>query len=473
MRPTRRQILKWGLGAGALAGIGLGGRRLLPPRPSAQLEPAAALAARLYDGLDEKARAAVCFGYDHPLRQYHNRGVDTGGGWTFFLGNGARQVLVDLVHAGLSEKGRARIPEQWVSQIFGIHLTRLAIFGDPHAGPYQVLVTGPHLNLRLGGRSREGVAFGGPQVYGDQGGNDEVGLPGNVYREQLMRGQRFFASLTKGERQAARCARAPVQTDIGLRGVAGSFDGIPVANLGARSRQLARDAVDEILATYAEEDSAYARECLAQNGGVDALHAADYAVDHQGGRNVGDGPSQIYRFEGPAAVFYFRGEPHLHAFVNVGMDGERPLSVGEILAENPAVLDRPGVKRLFEGVLRGETGADIAYCHAETVAGRLRAGTIRSGDIYCLESWRNRVAVLEIRGRDMADPLRAAFAARGDRVEAASTYRVATTDYAADELAETELGRAASNSPGRPFRDAAIDWVRAHGLASAHTGGFA
>ena len=55
----------------------------------------------------------------------------------------------------------------------------------------------------------------------------------------------------------------------------------------------------------------------------------------------------------------------------------------------------------------------------------------------------------------------------------ASTYRVATPDYAADELAETDLGRATSNSPGRPLRDATIDWIRAQGLASAHTGGFA
>ena len=315
-------------------------------------------------------------------------------------------------------------------------------------------------------------AWGAPQVYGDQAGDNEVGLPGNVYRAQLARGQRFFASLSPGERQAARHPKAPVQTDIGLQAAAGRFDGIAVANLGARSRQLARDAVDEILATYAEEDAAYAWQCLAQNGGIEALHAADYAQDHQGGRDVGQGASQIYRFEGPAALFYFRGEPHLHAFMNVGMDGERPLSVGEVLAENPALLDRPGVKRLFEGVLRGETGADIAYYHEESVAGRLRAGTIRSGDIYSLESWRNRVAVLEIRGQDMADPLRAAFAARGDRVEAASTYRVATTDYAADELAESVLGRVASSSPGRPLRDAAIDWIRAQGLASAHTGGF-
>ena len=466
MSPTRRQILKWGLGAGALAGAGLAGRRLLPPRPSGSSEPARVLAARLYDMLGAEEREAVCLGYDHPLRQYHNRGVDTGGGWAFFLGRDARQTVVDLVHAGLSQKGSARVPEQWYSKILGIHLTRLAIFGDPHAGPYQVLVTGAHLNLRLGGRSREGVAFGGPQVYGDQAGDNEVGLPGNVYREQLARGQRFFASLSPGERQAARRPKAPVQTDIGLQGAAGRFDGVAVANLGAQSRQLARAAVDEILATYAEEDAAYAWQCLAQNGGVEALHAADYAQDHQGGRDVGPGPSQIYRFEGPAAVFHFRGEPHLHAFLNVGMDGERPLSVGEVLAENPAALDRPGVRRLFEDVLRAESGAELAYYPEESVAGRLRAGTIRTGDIYSLESWRDRVVTLEIRGQDMADPLRAQFAARGDRVEAASLYRVATSEYAAGELAESTLGRVASKENGRPLRDASIDWIRSHGLAS-------
>ena len=34
------------------------------------------------------------------------------------------------------------------------------VCGDPTAPPYQVIFTGPHTNLRLGGRSREGVAFG-------------------------------------------------------------------------------------------------------------------------------------------------------------------------------------------------------------------------------------------------------------------------------------------------------------------------
>ena len=79
-RFTRRQALKWGVGLGALAGIGVGGKILLPPRPSEHLAPLSELAIQLFDGLDEDERALVVFDYDHPLRQYHNRGVDTGGG---------------------------------------------------------------------------------------------------------------------------------------------------------------------------------------------------------------------------------------------------------------------------------------------------------------------------------------------------------------------------------------------------------
>ena len=38
-----------------------------------------ALARRLYLTLDAEQRADACVPYDHPLRQYHNRGVWGGG----------------------------------------------------------------------------------------------------------------------------------------------------------------------------------------------------------------------------------------------------------------------------------------------------------------------------------------------------------------------------------------------------------
>ena len=108
MSPTRRQVLKWGgVGFGALAGVGVVGRAvLIPPRPSAELAPVPDLAAQLFEMLGEDERAEAVFHYEHPLRQYHNRGVDTGGAWAFFLSRESRRVLVDLVHAALSESGK-------------------------------------------------------------------------------------------------------------------------------------------------------------------------------------------------------------------------------------------------------------------------------------------------------------------------------------------------------------------------------
>ena len=468
MAPTRRQLLGWGLGLGAAAGAGLAGRALLlPPAPSRELAGVDELAARLFDALRPEDRAEACVGYAHPLRQYHNRGVDTGGRWGIRLTGEARQLLVDLVHAGLSELGRRRIPEQWFFQLPGVNVCRLLICGNPHQPPYQVLVTGPHLNLRLGGRNREGVAFGGPQVYGDQRGNGEPGLPGNVYRQQLEAGQRLVAGLTPATRSAVRQPRAPVQTGIELQGAAGRFHGVPVGDLDRASRDRAEVAVTRILETYRDEDVAYAWECLRANGGIEALHLADYDQDHQHGRNVAGGPSQIFRLEGPAAVFHYRGEPHLHAFLNVGMDGERPLSVGETLGINPTRLEAAQVKALFERVLAATLEADLAYYPEDSVAGFLRAGEIRTGDLYNLESWRDVATRVEVRGDALAPPMAAALGARGQAVDATRRYRIATVGWVADALAEETLGEIAEREEGQMLRDLAIAHLRQHGFGAA------
>lgn len=53
----------------------------------------------------------------------------------------------------------------------------------------------------------------------------------------------------------------------------------------------------------------------------------------------GFGLHQNFRIEGPAAVLYFRGDPHVHAFINIGMDADAPPSVGELIGQNPAPLE--------------------------------------------------------------------------------------------------------------------------------------
>src|SRR5262249_16487413 len=236
-----------------------------------------------------------------------------------------------------------------------------------------------------------------------QRGNDRVGLPGNLYRDQFLAAQRLLRSLDPGRKKLAVLEEAPVQTQIELQGRHGSFPGIPVAELAAEPKAVAKELVDRTLSTYPLDDANYARECLTANGGIEGLFLSYY----QHGQD-GDIPeAQVFRLEGPGAVFHFRGHPHVHAFINVAMDGDAPLSVGEPLGDNPQWLDRSGVKTLFETALRSQTQADLAYYDVNSVAGRLHPGVVRSGDIYTLESWQERVQVVEIRGSNLSATLAA------------------------------------------------------------------
>jgi len=463
---NRRAALKLGAGLGAIAGAGLyGGYQFLPPSRSRVLEPVDVLARRLYAGLDDDQRAETCVPYNHPLRQYHNRGV-WGGGRSIVLGfsREQRRILTDLMYAGLSETGRDRVPEEFFTRWSGVHSMRVLICGDPTLPPYQIILTGTHLNLRVGGKSVEGAAFGGPQVYGDQRGNEVVGLPGNVYRDQFLLGQRILQNLDDGRRKLAVIEEAPVQTKIELPGRHRSLAGIPVAELTGEDKDMVRQLVKRVLATYPSEDVSFASECLAANGGIDALHLSYYQHGEDG--DIPEG--QVFRLEGPAAVLYFRGYPHVHAFINVAMDGDAPLSVGETLGTNPEWLDGAGVKALFESALRAETHADIAYFDEDGVAGRLRPGVIRSGDIYALESWQNSVAVVEVRGSNLNSKMLAALRSEGTECIPEKIYSIAAVTFTGDDLAK-KVGRIQAQRGGPMLRDLTVNYLRSHGFSSVHS----
>ncbi|MEO1338576.1 MAG: hypothetical protein AAFV29_23235, partial [Myxococcota bacterium] len=182
-----------------------------------------------------------------------------------------------------------------------------------------------------------------------------------------------------------------------------------------------------------------------------------------------DSVSQIFRLEGPAAVIYFRGAPHLHAFINIGMDGNRPLSVGEVIANNPAPIEGSAIKALFERALLVQTGADFAYYPAGNVAERLRAGPIRTGDIYSLESWQDFAAVVQLRARDIGGPLLAQLRAQGHQLSLNRTYSIATSVYIANERARDDLGATGTWERMGRLRDVLIDYIRSHGLRTVAT----
>ena len=455
----RRLLLKTALPLG-LAGLGLR-HVLLPPRRSAALAPVRDLTARLIDGLDAEQRAAICSGYDSPWRQYHNRGVWCGGLRAFGSGlsRSVRGTLTDLFHAGLSERGRELVPNQYFVNWPGVHLLNVQVFGDPREGPYQVILSGPHLNLRLGGASAEGAAFGGPQVWGEQRSDGVPGMPRNRHRAQFAAGQAVIAALPKALFEDALLPTPPVQTDIEPRGPAGPFPGASVSEFPPQARAAVRALVDSIFGLWPDADAAFAGRCLDAGGGLEALHFAAYE------EGAAEGYFPVFRLEGPNGVIHFRGWPHLHAFCHVTLDGARPLSVGEPLGENPVALEGRAAAELFERALVSQTGADLGVYPTESVAARLRAGPVRTGDIYTLESWLDRVALVTLApDRLVPDLARRLDADQRSRAE----LTVATTDHVASELLSSHVGAGRRSAPpGRPsVRDALLAHVRAHGFTS-------
>ena len=57
-------------------------------------------------------------------------------------------------------------------------------------------------------------------------------------------------------------------------------------------------------------------ECLKKQGGLDGCNLAFYKEGDLGD----DGEWDNWRLEGPAFVWYFRGSPHVHVWVNVADD---------------------------------------------------------------------------------------------------------------------------------------------------------
>jgi len=209
------------------------------------------------------------------------------------------------------------------------------------------------------------------------------------------------------------------------------------------------------LSTYSADDVAQAMQCLEHNGGIDRLSLAYYADSDVDGNNQ----YQNFRLEGPGAVLYFRGSPHVHAFIHITMNGDAPLSVGEPLGTNPRVLEGVTVKRLFEDALLDQLGTDFAFYPLESVAGRLRGGPIRTGDIYSLESWQDHVVSVETQGSALRTSFVEELRARGIDPDPRRTYSVSTSGFVAEDP-ERFLGAVASPRRGGMLRDVVIAHLR-------------
>ena len=117
-------------------------------------------------------------------------------------------------------------------------------------------------------------------------------------------------------RLQAEVAKSPKESQVEFRGTKGELPGIPVAELSGDQRQQVQKTLQKLIEPYRQSDRDEVVTCLKAQGGLDKCHLAFYTDKDLGN----DGLWDNWRLEGPAFVWYFRGSPHVHVWVNVAND---------------------------------------------------------------------------------------------------------------------------------------------------------
>ncbi len=291
------------------------------------------LVKKLYESMNEKQRAGVCFDWDFS-REFKS-GINRQGllrtrvenNWQvtdktissdFYTTD--QQEIIRAIFEGLyAPEWIPRIEKQLQDDAggYGKHQS-IAIFGKPGADKFEFVMTGRHLTLRCDGNSTDHVAFGGPIFYGHAASdfNEPADHPGNVFWPQAVEANKVFGMLDGKQRKKALVETRPREQAIAFKGTTGPLSGIPISELSADQKEQMQKVLQKLIEPYREADRAEAMQCLKSQGGLDKCSLAFYSQGDIGDDKTWDN----WRLEGPSFIWYYRGSPHVHVWVNVSAD---------------------------------------------------------------------------------------------------------------------------------------------------------
>jgi len=179
------------------------------------------------------------------------------------------------------------------------------------------VLTGRHCTVRCDGDSVHGSAFGGPIFYGhaSQNFNEAPDHPKNVYWYQAKRANEVFQALDGKQRAAAllgdpREEKGTATIELKKRG---EIAGLPVSEMSRDQRELVDKVLADLLLPFRKKDADEAMKDIRKNGGVEGLTMSFYKNLDIGNDGVWD----VWQLESPNMVWYFRGAPHVHTWVNI------------------------------------------------------------------------------------------------------------------------------------------------------------
>jgi len=331
---TRRSFLKAAGTASVLAGVGSSpltravAATIAQPNRSSE-----SLVKVLYDSFNAEQRKQVCFAWDH---QDETRGLlrtRISANWhvtspvidSEFFPADQRQLIREIFVGLIQPEWVTRLDRQMKDDEDGFGKQSVAIFGTPGGEKFEFILTGRHITLRCDGHSAEHVAFGGPIVYGHaaSGFHEKPGHPNNVFWPQAVAANSVFKMLDGKQQTQALIQLPPAENAVAFRSRAGKLPGIAVKELSGDQKAHVQAVLATLIEPYRQSDRDRAVACLKAQGGLDECHLAFY---EQG--RLRPGEYDVWRLEGPAFVWHFRGVPHVHTWVHVADDPAVKLNAG-------------------------------------------------------------------------------------------------------------------------------------------------
>jgi hypothetical protein len=321
---TRREFLK---SAGAAA-VALGAAPALAQAaltiPSGSTPES--VAKMLYESMSDAQKKVICFDWDHmdPKKGLLRTRVENN--WNItepnvtgdFYTSDQQAMVKHIFESLIQPEWHKRIYKQLEDDAGGYgEQQSIAMFGKP-GEKFEFVMTGRHMTIRCDGNSADHLAFGGPIFYGHaaDGFNEKPGHPGNVFWPQAVEANKVYQMLDGKQRKLAMVDKLPREQAVAFQGADGKFPGIPVTELSVDQKSLVQQVLAKLVEPYRQSDRDEAMNCLKAQGGIDKCSLAFYRDGDIGNDETWD----CWRLEGPSFVWYFRGSPHVHVWVNVADD---------------------------------------------------------------------------------------------------------------------------------------------------------
>ena len=277
------------------------------------------LVAELYESLSATQKSTVAFDFDHPLRSKvdNNWRITRPRISEFF--NRDQQAMIEGIFNGVHNPEYIERVMDHVREDGGsLGNYSIAIFGRPGTGKFEFVLTGRHCTIRCDGDSVEGAAFGGPIFYGhaSQSFNEKPDHPGNVYWFQAKRVNEVFQALDGKQRERALLGDARREQGtrtVELNSKPEELAGLPGSEMSRDQKELAGKVLADLLLPFRRKDSEEAMHYIKKNGGVDNLHLSFYKNLDIGSDGIWD----VWQLESQNMIWYFRGHPHVHVWVNI------------------------------------------------------------------------------------------------------------------------------------------------------------